>query len=563
MQSKIRRTVAFSLLLTILLSLFALPASASVFEAASDLVADALAAGNALIGQFPSDHETALDISRKEAARRLRYLGVTAGCSGNELTDLTAPVTEGDVILIGARLMGYMVDSKEEAYTVLSEAGLLYRADSYDAEREATADLLGIYLLKALGYPLSDSVLSRFTAFAALKSIGIWDEDLHTDLHAGDAALMIFRSLQTTNTSGDVLSFVLLRKKSLQYADAVYLIWSDSQAETDNYIWAAGYEAEGPAEGYYTVTVNENPAMCLNALMSAVNTDKDGVGVTLWNSTGDVSQTFRLEKTEKGTYKLFCAASKSGYNRLVGVNKKGTLALYRQTSAYAKEFYIYSAGNGGWYLVDAATDNACLTATDVSTDGASVSLAPIGSTDMDLQTWTLTRQGAVNEDGVEVALYPSTTLRITQKAWEKYSHGEQNAIDLTTLNKRVFAPFTGTIVRIDTSFASCNAVWLESNEPVLYADGTVDYMTVIFMHDNSVRDLSVGQVVMQGEYFYDMGTAGNASGSHVHVAVIRGRYENGMKLTGSGDVYAEDAFFLLPNVTMLDPCDIEFSVWAE
>lgn len=558
-----RRALALSLLLSILLSLFALPASASVFEAASDLAADALAAGNALIGQFPSDHETALEISRKEALRRLRHLGVTEGCSGDGMTDLNAAVTEGDVILIGARLMGYSAASVEEAYTLLSDAGLLYRADSYNAAKTATTDLLGIYLLKALGYPLSDSALARFTAFAAMRTIGIWDDKLHSDLHAGDAALMIFRSLQTTNTEGEVLSFALLQKKALQYADVVYLIWSDSQAETDNYIWAAGYETEGPVEGYYTITVNKNPAMCLNALMSAVNTDKDGVGVTLWRSTGDVSQTFRLEKTESGAYRIFCAASKSGYNRLVGVNKKGTLALYRQTSAYAKEFYIYSAGNGGWYLVDAATDNACLTVEDVETDGAAVTLAPIGSNDVDLQTWTLTRQGALNEDGVEVALYPSTTLRITQKAWEKYSHGEQNAIDLTTLNKRVFAPFTGTVVRIDTSFASCNAVWVESNEPVLYADGTVDYMTVIFMHDNYVRDLSVGQVVMQGEYFYDMGTAGNASGSHVHVAVIRGRYENGMKLTGSGDVYAEEAFFLLPNVTVLDPCDIEFSVWAE
>ena len=75
-------------------------------------------------------------------------------------------------------------------------------------------------------------------------------------------------------------------------------------------------------------------------------------------------------------------------------------------------------------------------------------------------------------------------------------------------------------------------------------------MTVVFMHDNNVSDLSVGQIVGQGEYFYDMGVAGGATGSHVHIACIRGKYSTKMALTGSGDVYVQDAFFLPKDVTV-------------
>ncbi|MBQ9716797.1 MAG: hypothetical protein IJV76_02290, partial [Clostridia bacterium] len=77
----------------------------------------------------------------------------------------------------------------------------------------------------------------------------------------------------------------------------------------------------------------------------------------------------------------------------------------------------------------------------------------------------------------------------------------------------------------------------------LYADGTYDYMTVCFLHDNDISDLAVGQGFTQGDYFYDSGDYGVSSGKHVHVAVYRGEY-NGSMRCGSGDIFAEDAFFL-------------------
>ena len=142
------------------------------------------------------------------------------------------------------------------------------------------------------------------------------------------------------------------------------------------------------------------------------------------------------------------------------------------------------------------------------------------------------------------------TLRVTQGAYGNYSHQKQNALDITTDNRSVYAPFTGKIVRIDRGYSRYNTVWLQSCDKVVYADGLVDYMTVVFMHDNNVSDLSVGQIVAQGEYFYDMGVAGGATGSHVHIACIRGKYSSKMALTGSGDVRVEKAFFLPEDITV-------------
>ena len=120
---------------------------------------------------------------------------------------------------------------------------------------------------------------------------------------------------------------------------------------------------------------------------------------------------------------------------------------------------------------------------------------------------------------------------------------EQNALDIQPMERAVRAPFDGQIVRIDATQISCNAVWFQSASPVLYADGTSDYMTVCFLHDNDISDLYVGQGFTQGDYFYDSGDYGVSAGKHVHVAVYRGEYNGGMRC-GSGDVYAEDAFFL-------------------
>ena len=129
---------------------------------------------------------------------------------------------------------------------------------------------------------------------------------------------------------------------------------------------------------------------------------------------------------------------------------------------------------------------------------------------------------------MEKPLYPSPYMRITL-GYMMGTHADSYAIDDAGSDSGIdfiVAPFTGVIRKIYSSDA--NEVWLESSEPVIYPDGTVDYMTMMFAHDNDVSNLFVGKVINCGERFYEEATKGNASGNHVHMECGRGKF------TGSG-----------------------------
>jgi len=125
----------------------------------------------------------------------------------------------------------------------------------------------------------------------------------------------------------------------------------------------------------------------------------------------------------------------------------------------------------------------------------------------------------------EYALFPMRYMKITQGI-DEGTHTSYYAIDLAgkdTGKDNFRAPFTGKIKRI---YKNCNAVWLESVNKVHFADGTLDYMTILVIHDNDVSNLKVGQVIDQGEVFYQEGTKGIGSGNHVHMEVARGKYKS-------------------------------------
>lgn len=129
---------------------------------------------------------------------------------------------------------------------------------------------------------------------------------------------------------------------------------------------------------------------------------------------------------------------------------------------------------------------------------------------------------------MEKPIYPSPYMRITQGYMEG-SHQDSYAIDEAGSDSGIDfikAPYTGVIRKIYTQDA--NEVWLESLDKVEYPDGTIDYMTMMFAHDNDVSNLSVGQIISQGARFYEEGTKGNATGNHVHMECGRGKF------TGSG-----------------------------
>ena len=90
---------------------------------------------------------------------------------------------------------------------------------------------------------------------------------------------------------------------------------------------------------------------------------------------------------------------------------------------------------------------------------------------------------------MEKAVFMMDYLNITQKANNEFSHSGDKAIDIAGKDSGIDnfkAPFTGIIRKI---YTGDNAVWLESINKVKYADGTIDYMTVLTIHDNDISNL--------------------------------------------------------------------------
>lgn len=522
-------------------------------------------------------------LSEDDAAMRLYYLGMLTGSGSNINGGIEFNLKRGlnrvEAAVFAVRLMG----AEEEATRIhyrhpftdvpdwandyvgyiyscgllkdMSEGadGLLFRPTLGE-----TSERFSSYMLYALGYRITSGDYTTLIAAEYARDIGICVTEKEEPLTRGDAVLAMYNTLRTTCKDSDrVYSDVLVEKGVINYSDAVFLLWNRNIDETNAYMNAVGYGTQWVIpDGYYKIRASDGGKM-LNVAMNSANSDYDGVAVTLWEDTDDITQTFRIERTERGTYYLYSAASRSGYGRVIGsadgINSAG---LYRETSNQAMEFYIQGLADGTWQIISAKEHNV-LSAADLYKNGAEVVLADSGEKRM--QSWQFEREGIVNERGEEMAVFVAESLVVTQGAFDDYSHMQQNALDIQPTERMVRAPFNAMIVRIDPTESACNAVWIESNNKVRYADGTFDYMTVLFMHDNDISDLSVGQGVAQGEYFYNSGDYGISSGKHVHIAIYRGKYNSSMRL-GSGDVNAENALFLPDDTYVYNDYGLDWTV---
>ena len=127
---------------------------------------------------------------------------------------------------------------------------------------------------------------------------------------------------------------------------------------------------------------------------------------------------------------------------------------------------------------------------------------------------------------MQKAILSCKELNIKQMMNEKFSHDGDLAIDISSKCKYLKAPFDLVIKRI---YTPCNAVFCESVDKVLYSDGTVDFMSLLLIHDDDVSDLKVGEVLNQGTIFYQPGNKGKSTGSHIHIAIGRGKYQKWIK----------------------------------
>lgn len=517
-------------------------------------------------------------LSVEDAAMRLYYLGMLTG-SGTNLSGgiefrLSNGLTRVESAVFAVRLLGMEQEALEGTVThpytdvpdwasgyvgVLYGLGLLddVTGTEFAPDMAETTERFMSYMLYALGYRMEEGDYTYYMAAEYARDAGICLTSRDAPLTRGGAVLAMYNTLRATMKDSDrVYSDLLVERGVISYRDAVFLLWCRRGEETEAYMDAVGYGTQWVVpDGYYKIRASQG-GMLLNVAVSGMNSDYEGVPVTLWEGTDDITQTFRIERTERGTYYLYSAASRYGYGRVLGKSLYGDgMGLYSATGQSAMEFEIEGAADGSWIITSAA-DGRSLSAKETGSNGAAVTLAESG--DAAVQSWEFDRQGVLNEYGEELAIFASNSLLITQGAFDTYSHMTQNALDFYPMEGAVRAPFNATIVRMDASYAGCNAVWIQSNEKVRYADGTYDYMTVSFLHDNDISDLAVGMGLKQGEYFYHSGTYGVSTGKHVHMAIYRGQYHSGMPL-GGGDVYAQNALFLPDDTYVYDAYGIQWT----
>ena len=140
-------------------------------------------------------------------------------------------------------------------------------------------------------------------------------------------------------------------------------------------------------------------------------------------------------------------------------------------------------------------------------------------------------QTLIASDGYEVALFPMPYLYMTQDEGGNYSHLGTYNIDLIGYNGRnviyrapVYAPCTMKVVNYMPSYSGGHGVTFESTRKVHLPNGKLDYLIILFMHDNSPPYTKVGQTVKQGQLCYRTGTFGYATGDHVHTCAGQGHY---------------------------------------
>lgn len=158
---------------------------------------------------------------------------------------------------------------------------------------------------------------------------------------------------------------------------------------------------------------------------------------------------------------------------------------------------------------------------------------------------------------MEKAVFLMDTLNVSQKANGNFSHKGDKALDIAGKDTGIDslkAPFTGIIKRI---YKNTNTVWLESIDKVKYADGTIDYMIVMTIHDNDVSNLKVGDIIKQGSVYYEEGRKGYTTGNHIHLAIGKGKFTgNGWSLNNEGSWIVNNQYDVHKALYILDSIKI-------
>lgn len=159
----------------------------------------------------------------------------------------------------------------------------------------------------------------------------------------------------------------------------------------------------------------------------------------------------------------------------------------------------------------------------------------------------------LSHEGVQVAVFPSQQINITQGENSPYSHGGTLNVDNACYSsmREIYAPVDMKCVR-NYYTEGYGIVIYHSVEEVYMADGSKGHFTLVMMHDNNASRWIVGKTYQQGEHIYTEGNAdpsGLTTGIHVHYELAKGHQIDRIKSTPNGryhivnQAHIDDIFF--------------------
>lgn len=172
----------------------------------------------------------------------------------------------------------------------------------------------------------------------------------------------------------------------------------------------------------------------------------------------------------------------------------------------------------------------------------------------------MNRGQQLTENGVEVALFPENTLCANP-------HTDRIAIDFGgSQANNWFAPCKLVVKKLMTDY---HGVIFWTVNPVLTPKG-LTHFSMWLMHDNDVSDLKLGQVINQGDPFYQEGGWGakgaKTYSNHIHCNVALGHTTQGKPNANGawelvGSVWANLIFFLFGDETITKTGGLEWKVY--
>ncbi|MEG0314150.1 MAG: hypothetical protein RR646_02690 [Erysipelotrichaceae bacterium] len=154
-------------------------------------------------------------------------------------------------------------------------------------------------------------------------------------------------------------------------------------------------------------------------------------------------------------------------------------------------------------------------------------------------------------NGISNVLFPMEITRISQVD-NVGSHLGSFALDLSGSDggkSLIYAPCDVVCVAIDPK--NGNAVWWQSISKVRFANGIIDYLTLLIIHDDSLSGIHTGISYKQGTQIAQEGSSGNATGNHIHIEFARGKF-NSMYVLNRYGVYMLNGNMLISDVCFID-----------